>query len=166
MWTHTDLSHGSHGSLSCGSLGSITWIIHIYITWTHTDLSRRPTRIYHVDHMDLSQGSYASITWITCIYHVDHTSVYSRIWKLPVIFSPQMPMYVRCVAMRGAPNAWRAPVWLAQHLPNCQNSCGTWIDHLDSHGYITLITRIYHVDYIHGSITWITRIYHVDPRIM
>ena len=30
------------------------------------------------------------------------TSVYSRIWKLPVIFSPQMPMYVRCVAMRGA----------------------------------------------------------------
>ena len=30
-------------------------------------------------------------------------SVYSRIWKLPVIFFRQLPMYVRCAAMRGAP---------------------------------------------------------------
>ena len=30
-------------------------------------------------------------------------SVYSRIWKLPVIFFLQLPMYVRRTAMRGAP---------------------------------------------------------------
>ena len=30
-------------------------------------------------------------------------SVYSRIWKLPVIFFLQLPMCVRCAAMRGAP---------------------------------------------------------------
>ena len=30
-------------------------------------------------------------------------SVYSRILKLPVIFFLQLPMYLRCAAMRGAP---------------------------------------------------------------
>ena len=31
------------------------------------------------------------------------SSVYSRIWKLPVIYFLQLPMYVRRAAMRGAP---------------------------------------------------------------
>ena len=47
--------------------------------------------------LDVSFGSFGPIvTW-------QRSSVYSRIWKLPVIFSLQLPMYVRCAAMRGAP---------------------------------------------------------------
>ena len=57
-------------------------------------------------------------------------SVYSRIWKLPVIFFLQLPMYVRCAAMRGAPqcaahrNARRTAMRGAQQF-DWHNTCQT-----------------------------------------
>ena len=72
-------------------------------------------------------SSFPSLHW-----HIHHhrswlyISVYSRIWKLPVIFfsynCPCTYGVPQCAAHR---NARRAPVWLSQHLPNSQNSCGT-----------------------------------------
>ena len=40
----------------------------------------------------------ATVAKLPCVL----SSVYSRIWKLPVISFLQLPMYVRCAAMRGA----------------------------------------------------------------
>ena len=58
------------------------------------------------------------------LFHNLWSSVYSRIWKLPVIFFLHVHVYVvpQCAAHR---NEQSAPVWLVQHLPNSQNSCGT-----------------------------------------